>query len=79
MVTAVEMNAFSAAAGVSLNQISLLVRTILSAIFLLWAAWNVYGQLQLMQNNALDIHDFPMSILRILFLCALMVIVVFVS
>lgn len=71
--------AFEAAAGTTASHISLLIRTILYTLFMLWAAWNVYGQMQLIHDNTLDIHDLPMTMLRILLLCALMVVIVFVK
>lgn len=73
------INAFSVSTGVTPDHFSLVIRSILCALFLIWAGWNVYGQYQLVQTHALDIHDSPMAILRILFLCALMVILVFIA
>jgi len=72
-------SAFQTTAGVSPDKVSLYVRSILSAFFMVWAAWCIYGQIILVQNETIDIQDLPMSILRILFLCSLIVVLVFVN
>lgn len=71
--------AFEASAGTSASHLSLLVRFSLCALFLFWAAWNIYGQIQLFHQNKLDIHDMPAVVLRILLLSAIIVILVFVK
>lgn len=73
------INAFELASGVSGNQMSFVIRSLLCAMFLLWAAWNIYGQFNLLQHHELDIHDLPLLILRVLLLCTLMVILVFIA
>lgn len=73
------LSAFAIAAGTSTANLSLVIRTILCAIFFLWSAWNIHGQFKLVQNGELDIHDVPFTILRILLLCSLIVFLVFVA
>lgn len=72
-------SAFEAASGSSPEHVSLLVRSILLGIFMLWAAWNLYGQYVLLQDKKLDLHHVPMMIVRILLLCSLMIVLVFVN
>ena len=59
------INAFATSSGVTADRLSLLLRTMLCGFFLLWAAWHVYGQLHLVEQHRLDIHDLPTSIFRI--------------
>lgn len=73
------MRAFESASGASGDHMSLVIRSLLCAIFLLWSAWNIYGQFNLVQHNELDIHDVPLVILRVLLLCTLMVVLVFIA
>lgn len=71
------MTPFQRAAGISAEQLSHFIRVVLCALFFIWAAWNVYGQLRLI-NQSHDVFEFPLSVLRILLLCALMVVLVFI-
>lgn len=71
------LDIFEATAGISAVDLSLLIRTIACGLFLIWAAWIVYGQIQSMQNQSLDFHDVSVAILRVLLLCSLMIVVVF--
>lgn len=73
------MNGFHSTAGVTPFELSLAIRIFLCALFLLWAAWNVYGQYQMVVTEKKDFHDLPMVLSRILFLCALVVILVFIK
>jgi integrating conjugative element protein (TIGR03758 family) len=70
---------FASTAGVTAPHLSLLIRSILCGLFLLWAAWNIYGHMQLVQDQHLDLYDLPMSILRILLLCAWIILLIFVN
>lgn len=70
---------FAASSGVTATHLSLVIRSILGALFFLWAAWNVYGHTKLIHEHHHDIHDFPMVLLRILLLCAWVVIVIFIN
>lgn len=73
------ISGFASASGVTSIHLSLLIRSILCSTFLLWAAWNIYGHAQLVQDQHQDLHDLPMSILRILLLCALIILLIFVN
>lgn len=71
------MTPFQHAAGLSADQLSHFIRVVLCTLFFIWASWNIYGQFRLV-NQGDDVFEFPISVLRILFLCALMVVLVFV-
>jgi integrating conjugative element protein (TIGR03758 family) len=71
--------AFYTAAGASAPAISIFIRSVLCAIFFMWSAWNVYGQMRLVQHGECNIHELSMGFFRIAILCALMVILIFVS
>lgn len=73
------VSAFEVASGVPADHLSLLIRSIVCSLFYLWAAWFVYGQIQSVQNQSLDIYDLPMRILRILILCAVVTTLVFLG
>ncbi len=70
------ISGFSASAGVTAAHLNLLIRSVLCGAFLLWAAWNIYGQVQLIQHREQDIPDFPLSILRVLLLCTWIILLV---
>jgi integrating conjugative element protein (TIGR03758 family) len=70
---------FQSTSGISSSHLSLFVRSILCGSFLLWAAWNVYGQIKVMHTNHQDIYDLPVTILRVLLLCSLVIILIFVN
>jgi len=72
-------SAFIASSGVTEAHLSLVIRSILCGLFLLWAAWAVYGHLKLIEMQSMDVQDFPIALLRILLLCAWVVMLVFVS
>jgi integrating conjugative element protein (TIGR03758 family) len=69
---------FAASSGVTAAHLSLGIRSILGALFFLWAAWNIYGHTKLLQEQHVDIHDFPLVLLRILLLCAWVVLLIFI-
>jgi integrating conjugative element protein (TIGR03758 family) len=73
------IDAFHAASGSMPENISLFVRTVLCVLFFIWAAWVIHGQFKLFQAGELSIHDMPMTFVRALFLCSIMVILVFVK
>lgn len=73
------LRVFQETAGISASHLSLSVRAILCTLFLLWAAWIIYGQIQVMQSKHHDIYELPVAILRVLLLCSLMVTLVFVK
>ncbi len=77
MTSSDTLDIFEAAAGISAVDLSLLIRTTVCGLFLIWAAWIVYGQIQSMQSQHLDLHDLSVAILRVLLLCSLMIVVVF--
>jgi integrating conjugative element protein (TIGR03758 family) len=70
---------FYTAAGASAQSINILIRSVLCTIFFMWAAWNVYGQMRLVQHGECNIHELSMGVFRIAILCALIVILIFVS
>ncbi len=72
-------SAFIASSGVTATHLSLVIRSILCSLFLVWSAWNVYGHLKLIEMQSMDIHDFPIALLRILLLCAWIVLLIFLS
>lgn len=73
------LRVFEETAGISSSHLSLFMRTLICALFFLWAAWNVYGQIKIVQSQQHDIYDLPMAILRVLLLCSLMIILVFIN
>jgi hypothetical protein len=73
------MEGFTATAGVTSFYLSLWIRSVLCALFLLWAGWNVYGHVQCVQDKSHDLHDLPFCILRILLLCAAIVLLIFID
>lgn len=78
MFTSSALAAFEVTAGIKAYDLSFFIRTIMCVLFLLWAVWNLYGQLQLVNNRHLDVVDLPSVILRILFLCSMIVILIFI-
>ena len=78
MIAENTMQAFQVAAGFSYSKLDVLIRSTILAIFFIWSSWCVYGQFKEFQSNAREIHELPMNILRILMLCAFVVILVFV-
>ena len=70
---------FAASSGVTADHLSLVIRSILCSLFLVWAAWNVYGHLKLIQMQSIDLEDFPMALLRILLVCAWVVMLIFLN
>lgn len=71
--------AFEAASGSKPAQLSLFIRSFLCIIFMLWAAWSVYGHYRLLQDGRVEVADFPMMIVRILLICSLGIVLVFVN
>lgn len=72
----VQKAAFEAASGVSFAHLSLFIRGSIGVVFLLWAAWIVYGHVQRVQHDQSDAEEFVFSLLRLLLLCSLMVILI---
>ncbi len=70
------INGFTASAGVTATHLSLVIRSILCGAFLLWAAWVIYGHVQSVHYQEHDIHDLPMSMLRVLLLCAWIILLI---
>jgi hypothetical protein len=68
---------FKNSAGISAFDLSVLIRTVLCALFLIWAAWIVYGQIKMIEKQ--DFNHLSNAILRILLLCSLMIILVFIQ
>ena len=73
------LNVFQETTSISSSNLSLFVRTTLCDLFLLWAAWNIHGQIKIIQSQQADVYDLPMTILRVLLLCSLMIILVFIN
>lgn len=73
------ISGFSSASGVTSAHLNLLVRSVLCGIFLLWAAWNTYGHMRLVQDQHYDLHDLAMGLLRILLLCTWIILLIFVN
>lgn len=69
-------SAFQASAGVKQEELSLMVRTCVYAITLLWGGWAVYGQYQLYREGKVGLLDLPMKTLRTLFICTLVLVLV---
>lgn len=71
--------AFQTAAGIAPDKMNLFIRTVLLGIIFLWAAWCVYGEIHHFRHDGVEIDIALRKIMRILFIVAIMVVLVFIS
>jgi integrating conjugative element protein (TIGR03758 family) len=73
------LETFNAVSGASADQLSMIIRSILCALFLLWVAYSIYSQYRLVKVGELDISEMPLLILRRLLLCTVLIILITVK
>lgn len=66
--------AFQTAAGVTPDEMSLWIRTLLFAMTLLWATWCVVGLTHRLRHHGFDELDIPLFLFRIL-LCVVITLI----
>ncbi|HVV68001.1 MAG TPA: DUF3262 family protein [Gammaproteobacteria bacterium] len=72
------IEAFQVAAGVSVSDLSLTVRSILLTLVFFWAAACVYSKIHHFRHHDVDMYDAHRQLLRILFIVAIAVALVFI-
>jgi ABC-type anion transport system duplicated permease subunit len=72
------LEALQTAAGVSSSQVSVTVRSILLVLVFVWAAACVYSKIHHFRHHDVDMFDVHRHLLRILFIVAIAVILVFI-
>lgn len=79
MTTNSALEALQTAAGVSPGDVSLTIRTILLTLIFVWAAACVYSKIHHFRHHDVDMFDAHRQLLRILFIVAIAVALVFIS
>ncbi len=79
MTTNSALEALQIAAGVSPGKVSLTIRTILLTLIFVWAAACVYSKIHHFRHHDVDMFDAHRQLLRILFIVAIAVALVFIS
>ena len=72
-------NAFYASSGINPSEFSLIVRSLVFALTTIWGGWGIYGQYVLYKKNQVEIFDIPMRIFRILLICSMMLLTVYIA
>lgn len=70
---------FQAASGISADKLSLYIRTVLLAIVFIWAALCVKWRLHYIQHHGLEIESTLQTFVRVLFIVALTIVLVFIA
>lgn len=70
--------ALQTASGVPPSEVSLTIRTILLALVFFWAAACVYSKIHHFRHHGVDMYDSHRQLLRILFIVAIAVALVFI-
>lgn len=74
------LTAFQTAAGISADKLSLFVRSLCLVLAFLWAAWCIYGEIHhFQQHGSVEIEFSFNKVMRILFMVALFVALVFIG
>ncbi len=76
--TSSAIEALQVAAGVSASELSLTVRSILLTLVFVWAAACVYSKIHHFRHHDVDLYDTQRQALRILFIVAIAVALVFI-
>lgn len=79
MTTNSALEALQTAAGVSPGAVSLTIRSILLTLVFIWAAACVYSKIHHFRHHDVDMFDAHRQLLRILFIVAIAIILVFIS
>ncbi len=77
--TSSAIEALQVAAGVSASELSLTVRSILLVLVFIWAAACVYSKIHHFRHHDVDMFDAHRQLLRIMFIVAIAVTLVFIS
>jgi integrating conjugative element protein (TIGR03758 family) len=78
MALMTSLSAFAAAASVSPEHLSITIRSLLLVLLFFWAGASLYSELHHFRHHEIDLMDVQRKVLRILFIVALAVILVFV-
>lgn len=78
-MNATALQAWEMAAGVSANEASLTLRTLLLVSVFVWAVWCIYGELHYFRHHGVDVFDALRKNLRILFVVSVTLILVCVG
>ncbi len=73
------LTAFQTTAGISAADLSLLIRTMFVALFLIWSGWIVYQVFMSAAYDELNMHHLIQNIFRVLILCSLVTAVAFIN
>lgn len=73
------LEALQTAAGVSPSMVSLTIRSILLILIFVWAAACVYSKIHHIRHYEVDMFDIHRHFMRILFVVAIAVVLVFVN
>lgn len=73
------LQAWEMAAGVTAASASLVIRTLLIVLVLIWAGWFIYLELHHFRHHDVDLYDALRKNLRLLWVVSIAVVLIYVS
>jgi integrating conjugative element protein (TIGR03758 family) len=70
---------FQSSAGIAPSELSLVIRTFTFSLIAFWAGWAIHGQYNLYNEGQIEFTELPLKILRVLLICSVLSIVVYVA